>query len=73
MSVMLPFPSGTVGMHFAEDSQPNLHDYGVDDLTIQRILRHSDVSVTRACYIKTMPAQAVEVMSKLGLMFSDCS
>jgi hypothetical protein len=45
----------------------------VDDLTIQGILRHSDVSVTRACYIKTLPAQAKEAMNKLNLMFSDCS
>jgi integrase len=62
------------GWHaFRRGLATNLHDYGVDDLTIQRILRHSDVSVTRACYIKTMPAQAVEAMNKLDLMFSDCS
>lgn len=41
----------------------NLHDAGVNDLTIQRVLRHSDVSVTRRSYIKRLPAQAVDAMS----------
>ena len=41
----------------------NLHDAGVNDLTIQRVLRHSDVSVTRKSYIKRLPAQAVDAMN----------
>ena len=41
----------------------NLHDAGVNDLTIQRVLRHSDVSVTRRSYIKRLPAQAVDAMN----------
>ena len=40
----------------------NLHDAKVDDLTIQRLLRHSDVSVTRRCYIKRLPKQAYDAM-----------
>jgi hypothetical protein len=40
-----------------------LHDAGVNDLTIQRVLRHSDVSVTRRSYIKRLPAQAVDAMN----------
>ncbi len=39
-----------------------LQDAGVDDLTIQRILRRSDVSVTRRCYIKKLPQQAHHAM-----------
>lgn len=40
----------------------NLHAMGVDDLTIQRILRHSNVAITQAYYIKTAPASAVAAM-----------
>ena len=40
-----------------------MHDAGVNDLTIQRVLRHSDVSVTRKSYIKRLPAQAVDAMN----------
>lgn len=43
----------------------NLHDLGVDDLTIQRILRHSNVAVTQKCYIKTLPQQVTDAMKKL--------
>ena len=43
----------------------NLHDAGVNDLTIQRILRHSDVSVTRRAYIKRLPQQATDAMDKI--------
>ena len=43
----------------------NLHDAGVSDLTIQRILRHSAVSVTRRSYFKRLPAQASEAMAKM--------
>jgi len=37
----------------------------VDDLTIQKILRHSDVSVTQRYYIKTLPEQNRAAMQKL--------
>ncbi len=43
----------------------NLHDAGVNDLTIQRILRHSDVSATRRAYIKRLPQQATDAMEKI--------
>lgn len=42
-----------------------LHDLGVDDITIQHILRHSDVTVTRNAYIKTLPQQTVDGMAKV--------
>jgi len=38
----------------------NLHQLGVADKTIQRILRHSNVAITQGCYIKTADS---EVMS----------
>lgn len=54
------------GFHaFRRGLATNLHDLGVDDLIIQRILRHSDVSVTRQCYIKTLPQQTVDAMAKV--------
>jgi integrase len=54
------------GWHaFRRGLATNLHDLGVDDLTIQRILRHSDVSVTQRCYIKTLPEQSIAAMKKL--------
>jgi len=69
------------GFHaFRRGLATNLHDLGVDDLTIQRILRHSDVSVTQRCYIKTLPEQSIAAMKKLeiliddsGLLCSDCA
>jgi integrase len=43
----------------------NLHDAGVHDLTIQRVLRHSDPSTTRRSYIKRLPKQAIDAMAKM--------
>ena len=43
----------------------NLHRLGVSDETIQRILRHSTISVTQNCYIKTADADAVLAMRSL--------
>jgi integrase len=54
------------GWHaFRRGLATNLHDLGVDDMTIQRILRHSHVSVTQRCYIKTLPQQSLNAMNKL--------
>ena len=39
-----------------------LNRLGVDDSVIQRILRHSTVSVTQACYIKTAHQDQVAAM-----------
>lgn len=55
------------GWHaFRRGLATNLHALGVDDKTIQRILRHSNVSITQKCYIKTMPAQVTEAMTQFG-------
>jgi len=54
------------GWHaFRRGLATNLHDLGVDDITIQRILRHSSVEVTRKSYIRTLPEQSVDAMSRL--------
>jgi len=60
------------GWHaFRRGLATNLHRLGVDDLTIQRILRHSNVAVTQACYIKTVPIAAKEAMQKLEAALND--
>jgi len=44
----------------------NLKQMGVDDLTIQAILRHQDVNTTRRFYIKTVPQQVTDAMQMFG-------
>src|SRR5215467_9519172 len=64
------------GWHaFRRGLATNLHRLGVDDKTIQAILRHSNVAVTHACYIKTVSADAVKAMQQLesAISFSHCS
>jgi integrase len=64
------------GWHaFRRGLATNLHRLGVDDKTIQAILRHSNVAVTQACYIKTVSADAVTAMQQLesAIPFSDGS
>jgi len=60
------------GFHaFRRGLATNLHALGVDDLTIQRILRHSDVAVTQRCYIKTQDSQKIAAMQKLESLVDD--
>ncbi len=60
------------GWHaFRRGLATNLHRLGVNDLTIQRILRHSNVAVTQACYIKTVPVEAKAAMQKLETALND--
>lgn len=43
------------GWHgFRRGLASNLNRLGIDDSVIQAILRHSQISVTQACYIKTI-------------------
>jgi hypothetical protein len=57
------------GFHaFRRGLATNLHAVGVDDLTIQRILRHSNVSVTQECYIKTRDAQSIAAMHQMNAL-----
>jgi integrase len=54
------------GFHaFRRGLATNLRALSVDDLTIKEILRHSDVSVTRASYIKRVDEKSVEAMDRL--------
>jgi integrase len=54
------------GWHgFRRGLATNLHALGVDDLDIMRIMRHSDVEVTRASYIKVPDAAKAAAMAKL--------
>lgn len=42
-----------------------LHEAGVQDLTIQKVLRHENVSATRACYIKVDDVRARRAVETL--------
>jgi integrase len=60
------------GWHaFRRGLATNLHRLGVNDKTIQAILRHSNVAVTQACYIKTVEAETKEAMAKLETALTD--
>jgi ornithine carbamoyltransferase len=56
---------GRIGAFSKKGLTTNLHDRGVDDKTIQAILRHSNVPVSQACYIKTLPEQSIADMNAL--------
>jgi integrase len=45
----------------------NLHQLKVQDITIQAILRHSDVAVTRRSYIKTSSVDAESMAAMRAL------
>jgi len=54
------------GWHaFRRGLATNLHRLGVDDKTIQAILRHCNVAVTQNVYIKTVSADSVAAMQQL--------
>jgi integrase len=54
------------GWHaFRRGLATNLHDLGVDDKTIQAILRHANVAITQASYIKTLDPQCIAAMKQL--------
>jgi len=55
------------GWHaFRRGLATNLHQLGVSDKTIQRILRHSNVAVTQNCYIKTWTPKSRRRCSNLS-------
>jgi hypothetical protein len=43
-----------------------LHKNGVQDKTIQSVLRHSNVRVTQDSYIKTIPETTINAMASMG-------
>src|SRR6266542_2575036 len=63
------------GWHgFRRGLATNLHRLGVQDKTIQAILRHSNVAVTQACYIKTVSDDSVRALQSLdALLCSTCA
>jgi integrase len=55
------------GWHaFRRGLATNLHAAGVDDKTIQAILRHSNVRITQDIYIKTLKESTVDAMTLIG-------
>ena len=55
-----------LGYHpFRRGLATNLRALGVDDLTVSEILRHSDVAVTRAWYIRRVNEKSVKAMKRL--------
>ena len=57
------------GWHgFRRGLATNLHELGIEDITIAAILRHSDVSVTRKAYIKNsgVDPRSLEAMRKFS-------
>ena len=65
-----------VGWHgFRRGLASNLNRLAVDDSVIQAILRHSTISITQACYIKTARPDAVAAMRRLSevLRSSNCA
>lgn len=54
------------GWHaFRRGLATNLHRLGVDDKTIQVIMRHSSVQTTREIYIKGVSSDAAAAMERL--------
>jgi integrase len=51
----------------------NLKALGVDDLTIQRILRHGDVTTTRQSYIQLTTADAAKGLKLLEEKFEEAT
>jgi integrase len=62
------------GWHaFRRGLATNLHALGVDDKTIQAILRHSDISITQKIYIKSLNESQVTAMDSLSEKFATCN
>jgi len=55
-----------LGWHaFRRGLATNLHSLGVDDKTIQGILRHSSLATTQAIYIKVIQSDAHAALNRL--------
>jgi integrase len=58
------------GWHaFRRGLATNLHSIGIDDKTIQAILRHSNVGLTMNVYVKSVTQSQVNAMDALGNCF----
>ena len=62
------------GWHaFRRGVATNLHDLGVDDKTIQAILRHSNIGITQNIYIKSVNKSQVSAMDTLRENLGICN
>ena len=62
------------GWHaFRRGVATNLHALGVDDKTIQAILRHSNISITQNIYIKSVNESQVSAMDSLSEKLGICN
>jgi integrase len=62
------------GWHaFRRGLATNLHTLGVDDKTIQAILRHSNVGLTMNIYVKSVNESQVNAMDALSEKFRTCN
>jgi integrase len=62
------------GWHaFRRGLATNLHQLGVDDKTIQAILRHSNIGITQNIYIKSVSESQVSAMDSLSEKFEICN
>jgi hypothetical protein len=62
------------GWHaFRRGVATNLHDLGVDDKTIQAILRHSNIGITQNIYIKSVNKSQVSAMDALSENLRICN
>jgi integrase len=62
------------GWHaFRRGLATNLHGLGVDDKTIQAILRHSNIGITQNIYIKSVSEQQLDAMDSLSEKLGICN
>jgi integrase len=62
------------GWHaFRRGLATNLHTLGVDDKTIQAILRHSNIGITQNIYIKAVNELQVNALDALNEKFVTCT
>src|SRR5262249_52851921 len=62
------------GWHaFRRGLATNLHALGVDDKTIQAILRHSNVGLTMNVYVKSVAESQVSAMDALSAKLETCN
>ncbi|HTZ48481.1 MAG TPA: tyrosine-type recombinase/integrase, partial [Verrucomicrobiae bacterium] len=62
------------GWHaFRRGLATNLHTLGVDDKTIQAILRHSNVGLTMNVYVKSVGESQVSAMDALSEKLGVCN
>jgi integrase len=62
------------GWHaFRRGLATNLHTLGVDDKTIQAILRHSNIGLTINLYVKSVNESQVNALNALNEKFATCS